>query len=584
MPPRIHSISSEAFRGKVTMQPNTTRSVLREFKNRLLTGAAEKRLPVFGGNCRAATARERSGERGSTMILLMMMLPLFMVPLVGLAIDGTLCYIVQAKLAAAVDGAALGAGRLLGTPANTNEIAAEFLNVNFPTGYWGSRNLQPSISSTTVLATHTINVSATVDVPLLFLRVIGQDHSTVASAATATRTDSRIVLVLDRSGSMNNVDPVSGLNVFTTMQSSAKSFVGMFNPGTDELGLVIFSGGGVVAYPMNWPYNYSASGPGGPDVNFGTSPTAGTMINQINAMTAGGGTGTSEALALAYIELQKAHNRDLAQNGTDSRLNAIVLFTDGVPTTLSVNANDNTNASTNSLKSPGSTSCTYNPENSNASTHMTGWIGVPGNPPGWGTPVGLHLIPLTDTNAAHNLAYWMNHPSYDTTVSSMPTSALSGCAYLDNPNTGSHAQLNDLRQIPPYDLYGNSTTGNMYIYSSVDYNGTAYNPAQPTNGYQVGLGIWNAVDNSANTIRSMTAMGTIPAPTGSMNPIQIFTIGYTGNGGVDAGLLKRVANTQDCQPMPNVNEQIGQYFEVHSADQLNAAFIAVASEILRLSK
>ena len=65
------------------------------------------------------------------------MLPTVLIPLVGLAIDGSRLYIVQAKLASAVDGAALGAGRLLGTTANTTEIAGEFLNANFPTRLLG---------------------------------------------------------------------------------------------------------------------------------------------------------------------------------------------------------------------------------------------------------------------------------------------------------------------------------------------------------------------------------------------------------------------------------------------------------------
>ena len=67
------------------------------------------------------------------MLLLMLMLPLVLIPLVGLAIDGTMCFIVQAKLSAAVDGAALGAGRLLGTNANTTEIygALTYLNYTF---------------------------------------------------------------------------------------------------------------------------------------------------------------------------------------------------------------------------------------------------------------------------------------------------------------------------------------------------------------------------------------------------------------------------------------------------------------------
>src|SRR5690348_9572299 len=135
---------------------------------------------------------KRAGQKGATMLLLMLGLPLVFIPLVGLAIDGTRLYIVQAKLSAAVDGAALGAGRLLGTAANTTEIANEFLNVNFPSGYWGTRNLNPSISYTNNLGTNTISVSATVDSPLLFARIFGQNYSTVASAAVATRKNTRV--------------------------------------------------------------------------------------------------------------------------------------------------------------------------------------------------------------------------------------------------------------------------------------------------------------------------------------------------------------------------------------------------------
>ena len=58
-------------------------------------------------------------QKGSTLLLMSTLLPIVLIPLVGLAIDGTILFIVQAKLSAACDGAALGAGRLLGTNANT---------------------------------------------------------------------------------------------------------------------------------------------------------------------------------------------------------------------------------------------------------------------------------------------------------------------------------------------------------------------------------------------------------------------------------------------------------------------------------
>src|SRR5215510_12456054 len=114
----------------------------------------------------------RDSERGSTLLLFTLIVPLVLLPIVGLAIDGTMLYIVQAKLSAACDGAALGAGRLLGTPANTAEIAGEFLRANFPAGYWGAYHMVPDIRVNTTFSTHTITVTATADVPLLFMRIL----------------------------------------------------------------------------------------------------------------------------------------------------------------------------------------------------------------------------------------------------------------------------------------------------------------------------------------------------------------------------------------------------------------------------
>src|ERR1039457_4913558 len=46
-------------------------------------------------------------KRGSTLVLFTLMLPTLLIPLMGLGIDATMLYIVQAKLSAATDGAAL---------------------------------------------------------------------------------------------------------------------------------------------------------------------------------------------------------------------------------------------------------------------------------------------------------------------------------------------------------------------------------------------------------------------------------------------------------------------------------------------
>ena len=86
----------------------------------------------------------------------------------------------RVKLQSACDGAALGAGRLIGTKANISEIAGELLNVNFPVGWWGSNNLNPTITVTNSLGVHIVDVNAEVDVPLLFMRVLGKTKSMVS--------------------------------------------------------------------------------------------------------------------------------------------------------------------------------------------------------------------------------------------------------------------------------------------------------------------------------------------------------------------------------------------------------------------
>ena len=155
-------------------------------------------------------SRAKAVRRGSTLVLFTLMLPTMLIPLAGLGIDATMLYIVQAKLAAAVDGAALGAGRLLGTLASPNEIAGEFLNANFrangTAGFWGAFNLTPTIA-VSLGTTKSVHVTATADVPLLFARIFGFPTARVSAAAMATRRDSRVVLVIDRSGSMNTIGP-----------------------------------------------------------------------------------------------------------------------------------------------------------------------------------------------------------------------------------------------------------------------------------------------------------------------------------------------------------------------------------------
>ena len=124
-----------------------------------------------------------------------------------------------------------------------------------------------------------------------------------------------------------NTSDGEGSTVIADLISYAQGFTQQFTEGYDELGLVVFSGSAVVGYPTTpWPAPLSATGSGGPDTSF-QSGISTDMVHQIGNIKAGGATAMGDALALAYVELQKAHMRDLAANGADTRANAIVLFT-----------------------------------------------------------------------------------------------------------------------------------------------------------------------------------------------------------------------------------------------------------------
>src|ERR1039458_3108350 len=78
------------------------------------------------GNVMRLSSKRRSRQSGSVLVLVTLMLPTLLLPLAGLAIDASICRLAQLRLQAAVDGAVLGAGRELGTPADPATLAREF--------------------------------------------------------------------------------------------------------------------------------------------------------------------------------------------------------------------------------------------------------------------------------------------------------------------------------------------------------------------------------------------------------------------------------------------------------------------------
>jgi Flp pilus assembly protein TadG len=531
----------------------------------------------------------RRSRRGTILTLMSLALPVFIAPLVGLGIDATMCYIVQTELSAAVDGAALGAGRLLSTNANPSDIAGEFLKANFRVGqggFWGAYNLTPTVNVHTG-TTKTVTVTATATVPLIFMRLIHQNTAVVAATATATRRDARIMLVIDRSGSMNRTDG-NGSTVIQDLVSYAQGFTQQFAEGYDELGLIAFSGSAVVGYPTTpWPAPATVTSTGGPDTSFQSGAST-DMVHQIAAITAKGGTAMGEGLALAYIELQKAHMRDLAANGADTRYNAIVLFTDGVPSSVAAYLNKKGASVISS-----SSGCTYQTDTATPSNPMYGYIvqgSSDGNPP-YTAAWGFYQLASLDPNPSDTSTWYMSHPIGDY-VPPSPSTPETKC------NSSGWNPLNNLSAIPATDKYGYSLgpNGNGYKVSAIVgnssgltsiYNGTGFSTSNPTDPYQWGLASWDEADQTAEAIRSDANYPNRAGDTSGPMKITIFTVGYTGNGGTDYGLLEKIANVSGC----SVNglscfvntEQSGIYVQASNPTQLANAFVTIASAILRLA-
>lgn len=490
------------------------------------------------------------------------MLLTVLLPMVGLGIDVTMLYLMKAKLSSAVDGGAIAAARSLSAGLTFDEqrdsavkTAEQFVQANFPDGFWGASAPRLSDGSLKVEVTQDmasyrrtlVSIEARVQAPLLFMRVLGHDHSTVAASGVAARRDVRLVLVLDRSASMSGY--------MSELRENAKDFVRKFKHG-DQLGLVVFGRTALVAYPPRDPNNPDAGG--GPDENF-KAP----MISLIDKIQSGSNTGMAEALWLAYKELQK--------NPLRSALNMIVLFTDGLPNGITAEFN-----TPGSSYIKGGSPCSYK-QWINDSTKMIGAIAQGSGFALNGNTTGIYALANRTPKSGSDIENWMANPNEPV----LPDPASRNCSFVGNQNN----MRNDVSRIPPRDFYGNSTepsidptTGDWAYKTSDIYkhparcNGAEYDHNRVDSPCHIGLASWNAVDDAIKRIRA-------DGKANDLMPV-IYVIGFDNGSGEtpDKGLMERMANVgQKYDP----DYPAGKYVE-SGPGGIGAAFAEVMSEVLRL--
>ncbi|MCL6546225.1 MAG: VWA domain-containing protein [Bryobacteraceae bacterium] len=419
----------------------------------------------------------REKQKGVTLILTAMAAGVVL-PLVGLSIDAGVLYAIKAKLQAAADAGALAGARslnrgldLASQSDSARATALAFFNANFPEGHFGARNRSASVTITeTAYRTRTVRVDATVTAPTWFLGLLGIRSTEVRATGMSSRRDVNMVLVLDRSSSMSGA--------MSAMRNAARMFADKFAEGRDRVGLIVFGGASVLAFPN--------PSPSGPSPYFkSASPNVDTLISRtVN----GGNTGTAQALWMAYQELVKLNEA--------GALNLIVFFTDGLPNGIVADFNV-PEPSQNLLRA--TSGCKYRLVQNRP---MIGFISQTSGFAPTGNTVGIKL---------HNAS----------TVSSVNEGVITtnsdGCAFRNNQNY----MRQDVARMPARDYYGNATTG----YVPVDL--TRVDSPQ-----QIGYASLNAADHAVRRIRQDSALNVVIYSIGY----------YGGNEYPDEEWLKRVAN------------------------------------------
>jgi len=526
-----------------------------------------------------------------------------LIPSAGLSIDAALLYYTKARLQGAVDGAALGAARALSLGATTaaqqtaaQQNAVNWFYANFPSTLWGTSNTQMDQSMVQVFDDpnnpnlRNVTVSANTTVPTIFMRWFNMNSTLVAATGNASRRDAVIMMVLDRSGSMNSSGSCPDL------RASAKLFTGQFSAGRDRIGLVTFSDG---AYVASQPTTDFRTALGYDD---GTSSGAGA----IDSINCAGGTGTANAISLGYNELYKVN--------LPGAFNVLFMETDGLPNTLTMNLWDST---TNTYALDTGSGCT----DKNGKTKFGGgwtnasvakdWNGTGGHvmgpngfmadiPPGAiGSIYSSDPVVASPGTGTFTLMGSPWHNSSNAGLNGTITPYASGCAF-SGVITHSLTDIGPTAHngwLPLTDVYGNSlypatnpfltvtlTSGKLSMPSGVNLN------AAWQNFHNAAL---NATDNAAYRARTN---GTLPAT--------MFVIGLGGNTGggppVDHTLLARIANdpagdafntppaytscatTVNCVNYPSQPQ--GTYIYSVDKNELRSAFLRLSSQILRLSK
>jgi len=212
-------------------------------------------------------------QRGAYAVIFALIL-LVLLGFVALGIEAGRWYLVRAELSKSVDAAALAGANNVTMP-YAEQLAEDFGRENFQAGYIGtpgSGGGKVSFSAS-VIGTNRVSVTGNVNALPVIAQLFGVTNIPVSAVGVAKKNKVEIMMVLDRSGSMQGPK-------IEALKTAAISFLNNFRETQheDRVGLISFAS--TVKYEWDLQNNFVTA----------------DNIGKINAMIASGGTNMESAL------------------------------------------------------------------------------------------------------------------------------------------------------------------------------------------------------------------------------------------------------------------------------------------------
>ncbi len=247
-------------------------------------------------------------QKGSVMIIFALVLTILL-GMVALGIEAGRWYLVRAELSKAVDAAALEGAKNISNPhVDPAGLAEQIGEANFSPGYEGTSETgggSASFSAAFDQNSSRVSVTGSANAVGILSKLFGIGNVAVASTGAAQMGNVDIMLVLDRSSSMNDSGGNGGTKL-DDLKSAALQFIAFFKDTehNDRIGLISFSVNATVDFPLD--YNYYSG-----------------ITSAVNNLSASGFTNIEDALA------QSIQSKGLQPD--QQRQQFLVLMTDGVP-------------------------------------------------------------------------------------------------------------------------------------------------------------------------------------------------------------------------------------------------------------